>query len=232
MEKLEIIVPTYVGDLNLGQYQRIIEAHEADETDLNLEVFEIVTGVPAKLSENIKGNIVLETYANVISMISKNSYPFINKFSMEDTEFGFIPDMEGSMTYAEYVDLDTHFKGGIPKLHNMMAVMFRPIVDHDVKRNKYILAEYTDTREYAEAMKLMPLDVALGGYNFFIELGKELLRTIPSYLKTQIASNNQHQLDHLEKDGDIMHHYTNLLEGISSTIKQLENSTITKHLAS
>ena len=226
MEKLEIIVPTNLGDLNLLQYQEILKIHE--DPDNEIKIFSIVTGVPTNLAENVKGDIVIKTANAVKIMLSKETYPLLTRFTMDGLEFGFIPDMEGSMSYAEYVDLDTYFVEGIDQLHKLMAVAYRPIVEVDKKRNKYTIVDYVDTREYAEAMKLMPLDAALGAHSFFIELGKELLKTIPSCLENQTATNHQ-QSEHLDRDGDIIPLSTNSLEEISSTIKQLETSTIKKH---
>jgi len=64
-----------------------------------------------------------------------------------------------------------------------MAVLFRPIGTQI--KEEYTIVQYEGTDEYAELMKLMPLDVVLGAQVFFWNLGSELLAALPSYLEKE-----------------------------------------------
>ena len=100
---------------------------------------------------------------------------------MGDTEFGFIPKLD-EMTFGEYVDLDT-FMSDWSTMHKAMAVLYRPIKTR--YEDKYEIVEY-DGDMYHEAMKKMPLSVAMGSMLFFYRLENDLLMTLEGYSEAEI----------------------------------------------
>jgi hypothetical protein len=58
-----------------------------------------------------------------------------------------------------------------------MAILFRPITKKDAFNN-YTIAEYKGTSEWAEAMKLTPMNVVNGALFFFLNLSTELTNYI------------------------------------------------------
>ena len=225
----EILIPTDLNEISLGQYQRISEVllkEDYKKADQERELFSIVTDVPVELVDNVLGNTVSDTVNKILALLqTRDEYPIHNRFIMDGIDFGLIPDMEGSMTFGEYTNLDEFMKDPIKDMHLIMSILFRPIIDHDTKRNRYKIEDYITVKTYGEKMKQMPLSVALGGYYFLVELGRELLSAIPSCLEDQIATQETQALPNSsDTDGD----------GIKATLASLkeilEDSEILKDL--
>ena len=196
-KQAEIIVPTDLHDLSLGQYQEIRAIKEDEEIpgdDLVAKVFSIVTEVPLELVPRIKGTTVIDTVTKVNELLNRQDYPLITRFTMDGTTFGFIPDIEGSQTWGEYTNMDQFISEGFGSLHYLMAILFRPTIDGDGHKSKYRIEEYTTAKTWGDKMKEMPLSVALGGISFFERLGTELLSAIPSSLEAQIANPEAQQV--------------------------------------
>ena len=143
----------------------------------------------------------------------------VNKFELKGFKFGFVPDLD-AMTFGEYVDLDKYI-GDWSNMHRAMAVLFRPIAT-EIKE-EYTILQYEGTDEYAELMKLMPLDVVLGSQVFFWNLGSELLAALPSYLEKEGKAIIQLGRSSGES-GDGIAQSINSLEEMLGTLKQSLNS--------
>lgn len=234
-KKLNIVVPTEIGDVTLGQYQDIVRLLRDEEANnIEAKLFAILTSIDEELVLQIKGDIVQNTVANITALLNKSKYSLIHRFELNGIEFGLIPDLEGGMTYGEWMDLDTYF-ADTDNMHRLMAVLFRPILK---KRNRkltgqYQIAEYIDTKKYGEAMKLMPVDIALGAMSFFVELGRQLLSGIPSYLESQIATPQaQASLRNLEDGGATILDSIDYLKETYADFVKSNVSTLTKPLPS
>jgi hypothetical protein len=80
-----------------------------------------------------------------------------------------------------------------------MAILYRPVTFK--KGDKYLIEEY-DGIKNAEAMKRMPLDIAMGAMVFFWKLNNELLEIILNYLEKEMDQNlTTQQKETLEGNG-------------------------------
>jgi hypothetical protein len=100
-------------------------------------------------------------------------------FKLGHTNFGFIPNLD-EISLGEFSDLDNYF-GKWDKMHNVMAVLYRPITEKS--GDKYLIEEYNGSITYCDVMKYMPMDIALGAMVFFYHLSSELLSSSLSYLE-------------------------------------------------
>ena len=109
----------------------------------------------------------------------KEKPKFQHRFKIQDTEFGFIPDLE-NISFGEFIDLSKNITD-VDNWNKAMAVMYRPIIDS--KGDKYSIEDYKGSNTYSEVMKFAPLGVTLGANVFFWTLRNDLLNSSLSYLR-------------------------------------------------
>jgi len=104
---------------------------------------------------------------------------------VEGKRYGFHPNLD-DITLGEYADVETFIKDDVEKnLPELMAILYRPIVEE--KNGIYIIEAYDGNINIrAEEMKKMPAEQVQSALVFFYNLGKELLRTLPSYLMERL----------------------------------------------
>jgi hypothetical protein len=232
---LDINMPLSMSSISLGQYQEYLKVTDGvDDSDeslnfLKLKMLDIFCGV--KLKESYKLPIVVfdSVIDKVVECLSEKT-PLSKKFYLElpdnkgRVDFGFIPNLY-EMTFGEYIDLDNYISD-MQNLHKAMSVLYRPIVKSH--KDMYSIREYDGSEEYANLMKEMPLNVALGALVFFYRLGSKLSRyTTASSLK-KIQENPAQSL-HLEKmlleqSGLGINQYMHLLTETSHELMRLPHS--------
>ena len=196
---MKITLPEDISEITLDQYQRFEKLNkrtDLSELNYNKRVIEIFT----ELKYRDIGNISHKDYADILEQITKamnQDCKFENRFSIQDVEFGFIPNLD-EMTTAEFVDLS---KWGIEveNLHRVMAVLFRPVIKNDKFKN-YDIAGYNGTSEYADIMKRMPMNIVNGALGFFYHLAKEL--RIHTQRSTREVQQRVDKLQGTSKNGD------------------------------
>lgn len=233
--ELNLKVPVSMSSIRLGDYQRYIKIvqgfKEGEDNDefLRLKMLEIFCGVELKDSYKLPISVFDGAIDKVASCLNEST-PLIRRFHMTGpngevpVEFGFIPNLQ-EMSFGEYVDIDSQIND-LQKLHNVMAVLYRPITES--KKESYKIKDYEGYDYSAELMKDMPLDVALGALVFFYRLGMKLSRyTSLSSLK-QLSKEPHKLLDLertlLEQNGVGISRYMRLLEETSQGLMRLPES--------
>jgi hypothetical protein len=218
--KLELNIPTHLGEIKLLQYQKFLKiAKENEESEfLHQKMVQIFCGIDLKDVASIKHKDVANITSN-LGELFKTNHKLITRFKLGGAEFGFIPNLD-DMTQGEYVDLDTYITDW-DEMHKAMAVLFRPITNK--VGDRYQIEEYKGSISYADVMKHAPLDVVLGAVVFFYHLGNELLKSTVNYLEekqTKIAIANKHNL---VKDGDGIVHSMLLLRETLEDLMKFQN---------
>jgi len=218
--KAEIVVPSSLDDITLEQYQLFMRIVSKDDSEEFLAQKMVSVFCKIRLSDVFKIRMldVLEIATSIGEMIQK-SCDLTPRFKMNDTEFGFIPDLE-NISFEEYVDLDSHL-GDWQTMHKAMAVMYRPIVK--TKRDKYDIEEYQGSITYSEVMKYAPLSIVLGSMVFFYRLRDELLKATLSYLKTEVTEMALVQRNSSISSGGGTTQSINLLEETLQSLTKLQN---------
>lgn len=234
-QKLKLNIPGSLSSITLGEYQEFlndVEEYRGNEIELNKSLISIFCNVPRKTVELFSGSQITEVTTMLYGILNKKDHKLIRISNIEDIEFGFIPDLEEA-TFGEWTDIDSYL-GDHNQWHRLAAVLFRPTTvkrfDKKLQEYRYDIVPYVNTKQYAEAMRLLPLDVFLGAYTFFSNIGIELLKTIPSYLETQIASKEVQQLlQDLQENGDGLGFTTASLKETLEDYKRLAMLITEKH---
>tara|TARA_R100001509_G_scaffold153757_1_gene114877 strand:+ start:704 stop:1336 length:633 start_codon:yes stop_codon:yes gene_type:complete len=179
--KLTLNIPETLSEVTLDQYQRWLKVADGKELDnfLQQKMIEIFCGITLKQVLLIKAKDIEAIVADISKLFETKDSKFIDRFSYNNQEFGFIPKLD-DMTFGEYVDLDNYLADW-QLMHKAMGVLFRPITFK--KKNQYLIEEYETADKYN--MKQMTLDVVFGSIVFFYHLRNELQKHILNYLANQ-----------------------------------------------
>lgn len=177
--KYKLIIPTSLAEIKLKQYQQFLKVAEQNDSEdfLQQKAIQIFCGVPLNYVTEMKHKDVNDIANKIISLFGQKP-KLINRFTIGNLEFGFIPNLD-EMTSGEYIDLDSYISNW-EEMHKAMAVLYRPIVEK--QKDKYRIESYVSSINYAEVMAEMPLDVAISATVFFWTLGLELLSSTATYL--------------------------------------------------
>jgi hypothetical protein len=182
---MKITIPENIKDITLRQLQDItLFASKEGVTELQVshEKIRVITGIDlstATISQN--------DFEDLIESIDKalnTPADFQQTFTMKDIHFGFHPNLN-DMSSSEYYDL-MEYGDNTETLHNLMAILFRPLDGKD-KFGNYKIETYEGTKESKELMKDMPLNLVNGALVFFFNLSKELRLNIHKSLKEMEA---------------------------------------------
>jgi trehalose/maltose hydrolase-like predicted phosphorylase len=170
---MKINIPENISEVTLGQFQKYMELLERDLDIMtfNKRKVSIFTNVPYKelLFKSIRA-VDFERISKQVDLALNTAVSFESTFKLDGLEFGFINDFE-EISLGEFADLEK-YQTSQNDLHNLMAILFRPI--RNKAHGRYEIESYKGTAEYAEQMKLMPLNIANGALVFFLNLANEL----------------------------------------------------------
>jgi len=214
--KFKLKIPTDLSEIKLKDYQKYMKmvVENEDAVDfLNLKAVEIFCNVKIKDINSIKA-ADFDDIVSVINTTFNKENKFKQRFTFNNTEYGFIPNLE-DITMGEFVDLQNYLSD-VSTYHKAMAVMYRPIT-HSTK-DMYLIEDYEGSDKYSDIMKFTPLDVVLGANVFFYNLGNVLLKHTVDYLEGEVQTNTQAK-QILEENGVGIKAFTQLLEDNSISLK-------------
>jgi len=177
---MKISLPENISEVTLGQFQRYHKLSlrtDLNVVDFNKRKIEIFTGIPFQKV----GNIKQIDYDSIIAQIDKaleTDCAFVDRFTLNDIEFGFIPNFD-KIIVAEQGDLE-EYADKEEELHRTMAILFRPVNSSDPFKN-YTIEDYNGTDKYCELMKSTPMHIVNGALGFFLTLSSELEIAIQRY---------------------------------------------------
>ncbi len=212
--KLSLNVPTELNELTLGQYQKFIKVQKdnGDGIFVAQKMIEIFCGIDLKDTFKVKINDINEI-VTILNDLLEIKPELINRFKLNDTEYGFIPVLE-DISLGEYIDIETYMQSW-DDMHKAMSVLYRPIKQKH--KDKYNIIEYEALE--TDVMKDMPLDVVFSSVVFFYNLGIELSSNMMDYLTDQELSNLTADQTSSLKDGGGIQAFTNSLKEILQSLK-------------
>jgi len=202
--KLDITLPTSLSEIPLSRYQEFISMKDKsnDEEFIAQKMIQIFCGIKLGEVAKIKMKHLNELIAHFTKVFSEKP-KLVHRFKIKDLEFGFIPRFD-DISFGEYVDLENYLKDW-KTYHKALSVMYRPIKTR--YKDKYEIVDYEPNEDMQDLMKYAPLDVAISSSFFLSNLGVELLKAIPHFLKKELKkmtkdSTNTQKEHNLEKIGD------------------------------
>lgn len=217
--KVDINVPDSLNEITLYQYQkfeRLIQNNEASHF-VNQKTIEIFCDIELKDVARIRIADIDSLLAHLNTLLQAKP-KLTRTFKLGVYEFGFIPKLE-DITSGEFIDLETYLSD-TETLHKAMAVLFRPIKSK--VKDLYIIEEYEAADKYAEVLKYMPLDIALGSMLFFWTLLNDCGNALSHYIQNEVEQSEQAK-QVLEKNGVGINQFTQQLKAIFSDSIQLPN---------
>ena len=194
-KQIEIQIPEQI---TVGQYQKFGTLDHLSDGERMIRIVAAIADMDESEVRKWELQSIMKVYRDLHDRIGDLQSTFLPIFEWEGTLWGFQPLHK--MTGGEYIDLDTKLSKGVTSIHEILAILYRPIVNHrldslewKVKHNlKYIVGsaenlfkyytveEYdTEKREWnEERFKNLPISVALGAYGFFLYIGLNLSRDI------------------------------------------------------
>tara|TARA_R100000773_G_C4183917_1_gene92468 strand:+ start:38 stop:691 length:654 start_codon:yes stop_codon:yes gene_type:complete len=212
--RIKINVPESLHDITLGQYQNYLDAQEKidDEYQLGSRMIEIFCKIPVQDVFQFRMSHITNIQKTLIKIFEHKTDSLINRFSIHDIEYGFIPSLD-EMTFGEYVDVDTYIKDW-QEMHKAMAVLYRPINAKYDERYSIVDYDGLDT----DIMKDMPLSVCFSSIVFFYNLGIELSQIMMGYMELMSPTQRQ-QLEALELSGGGISQFSHSLRVMLEDLK-------------
>lgn len=211
--KINITVPNELSEITLSQYMKFvrIQQNNDDVQFLSAKMIEIFCDIKPSDVMRLKvsdANAIVETLSEMLNQKPK----LIERFTMDGVEYGWIPELD-SMTFGEYIDLDTYI-GDWENIDKAMAVLYRPIKNK--YGHKYALEDYNT--EQHTVMGGMPMNAVLGSFDFFFRLGNELSQIMMNYSANK-RETNLVQYINSDQNGVGFNQYTDYLTGILQNMK-------------
>jgi hypothetical protein len=219
--ELELSVPTDLSSITLGQYQRymkVIEENGEDADDfLALKTIEIFCNISLKDVLNIPAKDA-DRVLSIINKAFEEKPNLIRRFDLLGVDMGFEPQLE-NIALGAYIDVEDNISDW-SRMHKAMSALYRPV--NFKQKDKYTVSPYEPSEEVSNLMKEMPLDVVMSAMVFFYDLGKELLKAIPSYIQKNLTEEQTYQLKQtLAQNGVGINQSTLSLEEMFSSLTKL-----------
>lgn len=217
--KIDIKIPETLNEITLYQYQRfekLISNNEPSEF-VNQKTIEIFCNVELKDVARIRIADVSDILIHLNNLLQQKP-KLTQTFKLGIYEFGFIPKLE-DITSGEFIDLESYLSN-TETLHKAMAVLYRPIKSK--VKDLYTIEDYEGSDKYAEVLKYMPLDIALGSMLFFYHLHNDCVIGLRDFIQNEVGQSEQLS-KLLEKNGVGINQFTQQLEEIFSTLKLSQN---------
>jgi hypothetical protein len=214
---MKITIPETLKDITLLQFQKyneLIKREDLSDIELNKRKIHLFTGLDYNSVSNIKqydAKEILET----IDLALNQTVEFEPCFTMGGIEFGFIPNLD-DITQGEFIDIST-YGTDVETMHQLMAVLFRPIKKKDLLGN-YEIIPYEGTKQYANIMQAMPMHIVNGALVFFSSLANELILYTQKFMREEQAKEVQHRT--ILKNGGGMQQLKNWLKGKFGKLKE------------
>ncbi len=201
MQTKKIKMPKDLSEVTLSQYQSIKAIPEdADEDFAMGKILGLLTNIhPSEVPRlGIKSKFKLLEEVKE-TLVEKESYKLEDRIKADGLDNGFIPNLD-NINVNEFIDLDSNY-GDVKNWHKFMAVCYRPISDASrFQKGAYLIEPYSFTKERADIMKHVTMDIVLGAMLFFCRLGSELAIAT---LKSGVAEAHQNQnKSHSQRNGD------------------------------
>ena len=213
----QITIPEFIS---IEKYQELTNLEHLSDIGKMVKTINVFTGIP---EDEIKTWAIADMgkvagdFSNKLD-IKSQFYPIIK---LNDVDYGYT-DIS-TMSLGEFIDLEQLCKKPQANLHEIMAVLYRP-VNAKIK-DKYTIVPYKPTEGISEIMKEMPMDAVMSSLVFFYRLGIQLSKATLRYTEAQLTkTTNLHLKETLEKNGVGINQFMDSLKETYSDLTKLPQS--------
>ena len=215
-KRITVELPDY---FSISHYKSLNSFEHMDELE---KVIHAIAATTEHSVEDIKAwniNDLLAVYKGIGELFDTISNEFYPVFEFKGTTYGFQPISK--MLVAEFIDLDARLKDPMKNLEELMAILYRPVINQrfesfEWKAKSYIktligqsedIFKYYDIEEYdsqkrdwrVEVFKDLPISYALGALTFFLQFGLMLQRDLVSSTQSIPMTQKKETIQMLEK---------------------------------
>ena len=191
-KQIEIIIPNHWSEVSLKHYQNYVDEVSGveNEDEIVVKTISSLCGVSNELVKRLKINDIKDIYHKLSELITKPvNKNIFDKIKIKDIMYGFHPNLD-EMSLGEFVDLEENCKGGVGNLHNVLAILYRPITEE--KGKEYNIEPYSENHiKNAPLFQDLSIDVVNGVMLFFYTLGTKCLMNLSNYLEQNLPNKIQ-----------------------------------------
>lgn len=223
--KYENVIYTYPESWDELMLNKFIELtlikEDEDELDKMIKIISALTGIPNEKLLDLPYTEFQKIQNACTFVFDDNKHDLQYIIEIDGVKYGFDYDIT-KMTAAEYFDIDHFIKGGdsVANLHELMAIMYREIIDVDKCNNDdnskqppfdYTIVNYVsnDTDKRAKLfLEKMPASAAIAAQFFFLIVGMNCLESTMGFSRNKknqkqkkMKNNKNNQTTNLPKDG-------------------------------
>jgi len=185
--KIKFTIPESLTEIKLFQYQDFLklqtdlEKKDVSEVEYMIQVIKIFVKGDLTQIEKLPKAKLEEIFEVLMNMFSTANNQLHKVVKIDGVEYAMHSNLS-EITTAEFADIQEYEKKGFNEnLHNILAVLYRPIIQKS--KGLYRLQPYKGTQDRSKLFKeKFPCDAVNGAMVFFWTLRSDLLITLASYL--------------------------------------------------
>lgn len=215
-KRINVTLPDY---FSISHYKSLNSFEHMDELE---KVVHTIAATTEHSIEDINGwniNDLLSVYKGVGQLFDNITNEFYPVFEFKGVTYGFQPISK--MSVGEFIDLDSRLKDPMKNIEELMAILYRPVVNERFesfqwKVLSYIktligqsenIFKYYDVEEYdsqkrdwrTEVFKDLPISYGLGALTFFLQFGLMLQKDLVSSTPNIPMEQKKETMEMLEK---------------------------------
>ena len=173
------------SDVSLEKWIILIEKETGSKIEEAEETIAALSDMPKNLIKELALKDVAIIMSKVAELQSKQDTVLKKVIEVNGVEYGMHPNLS-EITLGEYADIESLIKEGLEKnMPELMAILFRPIVERSETNNEvYTIEAYDGNIQLrAEEMKQMSAEQVQSALVFFCPFVIQLLNSFQSFLK-------------------------------------------------
>lgn len=224
---IQIVLPDYI---RVKDYQKLQNLEHLSDLEKIITSISVMGNVDEDEIRSWGIKDVTKIYGDISKALTTEEV-FFPIFELDNVMYGY--SHLNKMTLGEFTDLERLCKKPVDNLHEIMAILYRPVISHkfnDIVWNlkhryrianqnvkdifkEYTLAKYnSDNRnDNITIMKELPISFALGALGFFLLTETEYLnitqQSLSPQMKIEKEEMSQTNLRHFQSIGDGLRHF-------------------------
>ena len=169
-------------EVTLEKWLKLVSFKTGTKTKEARETIAALSDIPKNVIDQLELKDVALIMEKVSDLQKDEDSSLKRVIEIDGKRYGFHPDLN-SITLGEYADIENFIKNDIEKnLHELMAVLYRPIVE-ETSSGVYTIEAYDgDITIRTEKMKKMAIEQVQSALVFFYHFAQVLLMILQSFL--------------------------------------------------